>query len=82
MSSYHSDRSQDVGHVSSYFTKYVTKDMPTFGNKKYCWCSIRFKRPEKFLNARLPAVDLFTKRHEAQEYTIYEFPVVSDCLSW
>lgn len=65
---------KDIGRVSSYLTKYVTKDMPTFGSKKRYWCSTRFERPEKSLNAPLPSIDLFTKLYETQEYTIYEFP--------
>lgn len=67
---------QDVGRVGSYLTKYVTKDMPTFGNKKRYWCSTRFERPVKSLNHTLPSVDLFTKIYRAQEYTIYEFPYI------
>lgn len=68
---------QDIGRVSSYLTKYITKDMPTFGNKKRYWCSTCFRRPEKQLNPRIPEIDLFTACYVAKEYTIYEFPRMS-----
>lgn len=66
--------SDDMGRLSSYVTKYVTKDMPLFSGKKRYWCSRGFRRPVKAHNLQIPPVDLFTKVYESEFYTIFEFP--------
>ena len=65
---------EDIGRLSSYVTKYITKDMPLFSGKKRYWCSRGFDRPIKSHNMPIPSVDLFTKVYETEFYTIFEFP--------
>jgi hypothetical protein len=64
----------DIGRLSSYVTKYITKDMPLFAGKKRYWCSRGFDRPTKAHNQPMPPVDLFTNVYKTEFYTIFEFP--------
>jgi hypothetical protein len=40
----------NIHKVSTYIKKYITKDMPTFSNKKRYWCSKNLIRPLKYTN--------------------------------
>lgn len=66
--------SDDIGRLSSYVTKYITKEMPLFSGKKRYWCSRKLDRPVKNHNAPIPSVDLFTNVYKTEFYTIFEFP--------
>ena len=61
--------------VSSYVSKYMTKDMPTFRNKQRYWCSNGLIRPVKIANPLLTEQDkeLFTNVFENSQKVILEY---------
>lgn len=64
----------NIHKVSSYITKYITKDMPKFKNKQRYWCSNGLKRPLKILNPLLDKYDtmLFKSVHKDNKQEIFE----------
>lgn len=57
------------GKVSSYIRKYITKDMPTFANKKRYWCSTGLVRPHLEYNHNID--DGFEKTHSTDMFDAY-----------
>lgn len=59
--------------VSSYVKKYITKDMPTFSNKKRFWLSTGLKRPITLTNQNLIQHPdyAWNKVHENEQYSVF-----------
>lgn len=64
----------DLEKVSSYVTKYITKDMPRFRNKQRYWRSNGLKLPLKIINPRLSESDIarFKSIYSNKHQEIYE----------
>ncbi len=60
--------------VSSYISKYLTKDMPKFKNKQRYWCSNGLKRPLKIVNPLLTEQDklLFSPVYKDKQKEVFE----------
>lgn len=65
----------DVEKVANYITKYITKNMPVFKNKRRFWCSTGLKRPLKIVNPLLNEgeKELFTEIFSNNQKQILEY---------
>ena len=65
-----------IQKVASYVSKYITKDMPKFKNKRRYWCSHDLTRPKKIENPILTDAlrALFPEKYENASYTVITAP--------
>lgn len=65
---------EDYLKVASYIKKYITKDMPHFGDKKRYWCSKELIRPQKIINPEMTDEQLlkFYRKYTTSTLTISE----------
>lgn len=66
---------ESLEKVSSYVSKYITKEMATFSGKQRYWCSNGLKRPIKILNPDFTEAEkaLFTQVRENDRLTVLEY---------
>jgi hypothetical protein len=59
--------------LASYMTKYMTKDMPQFNDKKRYWCSKGLKRPEKAHNQIIQPHMTLNQVADHENVSIFEY---------